>query len=101
MRRFEIRDGRQGVVAEGVEFKDGRVAMHFGDAIVPLMDISKVVETLRDRFAVRVRVEIIWLDDELRGTAERLLKRALECPPSEGTDCALAAIHALGRIPTQ
>lgn len=50
------------------------------------------------------QTRIVWTDEapeERQARVNRLWKRANACPPSEGTDCALAAISSLGPVPTE
>jgi len=104
MRRFELHRevdesgiSGTGIVAEGVAFSDGTAALRWKAQYKS----TAVYQSMVDVEAIHGhngQTKIVWFDispEDRRATVSRLLKRAYECPPSEGTDCALAAIYAL------
>lgn len=104
MRRFELHRevdesgiSGTGVVAEGVAFSDGTAALRWKAQYKS----TAVYQSMADVEAIHGhngQTKVVWFDpsaEDRRATVVRLLKRANACPPSEGTDCALAAIHAL------
>ena len=104
MRRFKLqRDTDEsgvsgtGVVAEGVMFHDGTAALRWKTQFKS----TAVYGSIQDVEAIHGhngQTKIVWVDEpeeERRELIKRLWQRANKCPPSEGTDCALAAINAL------
>lgn len=107
MQRFELhRDidesgiSGTGLVAEGVKFTDGKAVLRWRTKhqSTGFYDSMEDLDTIHGHDG---KTRIVWIDEPLaerKATIERLLVRATGCPPSEGTDCALAAIHALGPV---
>jgi len=105
MRRFELHrevdasgTSGTGVVAEGVEFTDGTAALRWKVQLKSTAVYNNVVE-LEAIHGHNGQTKVVWIDataEMHKAQIERLWERANGCPPSEGTDCALAAIHVLG-----
>lgn len=87
-----------GTIAEGVEFHDGTAALRWRSEFKS----TAVYASMADVEAIHGhngQTKVVWLDASAemhKAQIERLWLRANECPPSEGTDCALAAITTLG-----
>lgn len=105
MRRFELHRevdetgiSGTGIIAEGVEFHDGSASLRWKSEFKS----TAVYGSMADVDAIHGhngQTKIVWLDQpqkERQEAIERLWQRAVGCPPSEGTDCALAAVTTLG-----
>ena len=107
MRRFELHREEDetgisgtGLIAEGAEFTDGTACMRWRTHT----NSTGTYDSMEDLVKIHGhggKTKVVWIDaplDERQEQIQRLLSRAEACHPGEGTDCALAAIHALGPV---
>ena len=98
MRIFELHRDRDetgvsgtGIVAEGVVFHDGSCALRWRTE----HRSTAVYATLQDVEHIHCHHGATRVVFPFQATGDRLYERAVNCPPGEGTDAALAAIACL------
>lgn len=86
-----------GVVAEGVVFHDGTAALRWKSKFKS----TAVYASMDDVVAIHGhngQTKIVFVGQPDVEQVRRLQHRAVNCPPGEGTDCALAACAVLNSL---